>query len=445
VKKRRGLALVLAAAAAFAGAQIWIGIWRYDIYRAGVDDGIFTQVVLSAGGCFCAAAEGWANHFLVHFSPMLIVGYPFVKAFGDARGLLVLQALLVSTTAFPLYAIARRYVDDVRAAAIAAVAMIYPVLWAQTFTDFHENAFVPVLSATLVLFILTRRWRAAGVTALLLLLVKEDQTVMLALTGILTAIWGARKDVELRRFGLLLAAGAVVTGILYFGVIRPAFHSNVPYVALNFFDWSASAPGTVGAAPAERLTYLLLALVPLVFLPLRSRAVIFAIPGLLEVLASHYHVMLVLQTHYSMVWSGYMLAAFSDAAANLVAKQPRSGVRALALACVACALTFRLAHPVALRYYLYREPDADDARLARVLSSVPRDATVSGSDEIYAHLAARPGAAPGVLGDYYVADSKLDDPTWSQRDKAVLDAAVKAGRYRIVYDRFGIIVAKKSR
>ncbi len=57
--------------------------WRYAIFRNGVDLGIFTQVVSrSSDRGFSSSVEGRVNHLLVHWSPIVAVGWPFVRAFG---------------------------------------------------------------------------------------------------------------------------------------------------------------------------------------------------------------------------------------------------------------------------------------------------------------------------------------------------------------------------
>ncbi|HYL26956.1 MAG TPA: hypothetical protein VEW74_03915, partial [Candidatus Nitrosotalea sp.] len=82
--KRSRLRWALAVAALYlslAGVYIYLGMWRYAIFRAGVDDSIFTQVANSALSGFRAGLEGNVNHLLVHFSPILVIAWPFVKLF----------------------------------------------------------------------------------------------------------------------------------------------------------------------------------------------------------------------------------------------------------------------------------------------------------------------------------------------------------------------------
>ena len=100
---RVGWPLALAALyVGLASLYTYLGIWRYAIFRAGVDDCIFTQVVNSALTGFSTTLEGSVNHLLVHFSPILFAALPFVRAFDGARGLILLQCLLTAATIFPV-------------------------------------------------------------------------------------------------------------------------------------------------------------------------------------------------------------------------------------------------------------------------------------------------------------------------------------------------------
>lgn len=442
----RGLLVVCAIAAAFALLQTWLGFWRFDIFRAGVDDGIFTQVVLSIGGCFCATAEGGVNHFLVHWSPILLLAYPFAKAFGGAHGLILLQSLAVAATAFPLYFIARTSLDERRAAILTGVAMLYPVLWAQTFTDFHENAFVPAFSAALACALVTRTWRWGMLAAAGLLLVKEDQFVLVAVIGAIVAL-SSRADRDMRRFGIIIGAAAVAAGLVFFEIVRPSFHSAVPYLSLHFYDWHSPIPtplGYVGLWSPERLSYVLWALLPLLFLPLGSRLFLLALPGLLEVLASRERITMVFGTHYSMLWSGYVLAAFVATAARLLQQRRLAGTLVTAASAAASLLWLAFNDPMSRGYYLYRKPDANDALLRQALASVPTAASLGSIDEIYAHAASRPNAFPSLKGEYYLTDERLNDPVWLTRDKPLLDAALKSGAYRVLLRHDGILLARKT-
>jgi uncharacterized membrane protein len=195
-------------------------MWHYAIFRAGIDDATFTQIANSVLTGFAAGQEGDVNHLLVHFSPILFVTQPFVKAFDGARGLILLQCLMAAAIVFPLWGLAAAHLPRWPAFATTLVAATYPPLSAQAIGDFHELAFVPPLAATLVWAIDRKLYRVAIAAAVVLTTVKEDQFISLAFIGLVIALMG-RHDRPLRRCGLWIAAAAVFAAICYFGIARP--------------------------------------------------------------------------------------------------------------------------------------------------------------------------------------------------------------------------------
>src|ERR1700678_4263290 len=165
-------------------AIVW---WRYTIFRDDVDLGIFTQVIGSLGHGFSTTAEGGASHLLVHWSPIIVLAWPMLKIFGPI-GLQYTQALLVASTLIPIYALARARTGNRLAIVLTAVAALYPTLWGNAVGDFHEMAFVPLLSATFVYALDQRKWMLCSLAVLALLCTKEDQFVILAWNGFIIAL-----------------------------------------------------------------------------------------------------------------------------------------------------------------------------------------------------------------------------------------------------------------
>ncbi|MGA8384695.1 MAG: DUF2079 domain-containing protein, partial [Candidatus Cybelea sp.] len=265
-------ALVWALFLALASALCFIVHWRYAIFRNDVDLGIFTQVIAGLGHGFSSTAEGGVNHLLVHWSPIVATAWPFVRAFGPV-GLEYFQAILVAAVIFPIWGLARARLRPAPALAFVAVAALYPTLWANAVGDFHEMAFVPLLSATLVYALDRRRWSMSIVTALLLACTKEDQLVVLAVNGLLFAVT-ARSDVRAARIGWSISGLAIVVAFAYFGVVRQALNSHVPYQSFEFFNWGGPHGGMQSFAWAvllPRIGYVLIVLAPLAFLPCISR------------------------------------------------------------------------------------------------------------------------------------------------------------------------------
>src|ERR1700722_13795542 len=111
--------------------------WRYAIFRNGVDLGIFTQIISGIERGFSSTPEGGINHLLVHWSPIIVVAWPFVRAFGPL-GLEYFQALLVAAVLFPIWGMARARFSAPIAFSLVVVAAVYPILWANGVGDFHE-------------------------------------------------------------------------------------------------------------------------------------------------------------------------------------------------------------------------------------------------------------------------------------------------------------------
>ncbi|HUA10125.1 MAG TPA: DUF2079 domain-containing protein [Candidatus Acidoferrales bacterium] len=444
--RRSGVALT-ALVCGWAAFLSWLGLWKFAIYRADVDDGIFTQVLLSFGHGFSSTVEGGVNHLSVHFSPILFLLVPLVRAVGDARALIVAQALLCALVAIPVYAIARRRVGAAPSVLIAAIALCYPPLWALAFTDFHEAAFVPVLAATLAWALDAGKRRAAFFSALALCCTKEDQFVIVGAIGIIAAlVW--RSDRGRVQLGLTLSALAAGMAVLYFLVLRPLFFPGVPYWSLHFYNWTFTGGSPLGYAPLAspiRVLYLFWAFAPLLFIPLRSRLALLAIPGFIEVLASHEAITISLGTHYVAAWMGYVLAAFAAGCAELVLARDRWRRAIVAAAPIACALTLFFNDPMARWYFLYRTPNEHDAALGSLLRSLPRDVTIGADDEIFAHLANRREASIGLANQrFLVFDADYDSERWKIGDPRVR-ALLQAGTYRKLYERDGAVVLARAR
>jgi uncharacterized membrane protein len=448
-RRRREAPWLIGVSAIGAAFAVWLsllGFWRYDVFRAGVDEGIFVQVASSLRSGFSSTVEGNFNHLLFHWSPILAVASPLVWLFG-ARGLVVLQSVLVAATAFPAYGLARTRVSPPAALAIAAVAMLYPVLWREAFGDFHENVFAPVLSAALVWTIATRRWRTGVVAAALLACVKEDEFIILAFIGVLLACTSVC-DAERRSFGLVIAGIAALGSVGYFGAFRHVVHPYVPYGSLHFYDWSfaGSTPqGTVPFLSLQRARYLFDAFAPLIFLPLGSRYVLFALPAFIELLASHERITMVIEAHYTAAWSGFVVAAFADTTSRIWSRGVVSGSLALAAALFTALRFQRDADPLATWYYLYRAPGAHERLLEATLQAIPPDATLGAEDQVFAHLGRRRLASVTMMGqEYFIFDRSQFSNQWRDVDRPLVDDLLRRGAYRRIYERDDIVVIRKN-
>jgi uncharacterized membrane protein len=426
---------VVVLAVALAAVYAHLGLWRYAIFRAGVDDGAFTQIGASVFTTFSSTLEYNLNHLLVHESPILATTYPFIVALHGAPVLIVLQSALTAATVIPVFLLARRRLPQAMAFAVAVVAAVYPPLSGEAVGDFHELAFAPVLEASLVCAIDGRRWSWAYVFAALLMLVKEDMLVGLIFVGAFTAI-ALPKDRDRRRCGFVIFSMGLAGLLGYFFVVRPAIDAHLAYWSFHYYQWWAFPPtpnGYVTLASPVRLTYLIDALAPLAFVPLLSRYALFAIPGFLEVMASHEGITFNIGSHYSAAWSGYLLCAFADGIRVLREGSKLTSVYAMLGAFIIALRYDQYDSPIQPGYFLYRSQLPSDAAADRQLQELPLSATILSSDSVFAHLGLHPKASITFACQQYLAFSPKSDDGWTGSELPMARRLVKSGKYR--YER----------
>ncbi|HXF34021.1 MAG TPA: DUF2079 domain-containing protein [Candidatus Acidoferrales bacterium] len=442
---------VWGAAALYAAVWFALGVWRYTIFRASFDDGIFTQIISSAFSGFQGTPEfGGFNHLAVHFSPDLFLLAPILLGTHSTISLIAVQAVAGALVAPPLYFIARKRMPDRLAAACAVIALLYPPLASITFADFHENGIEPAAIAWLLWAIDAKKILPAVFLALFALGIKEDVAPGLIAGGFFSGLWLLRRGDKLRsRLSLAVGAMALIVFAGYFTVMRPLLHPPFAYSQLHFYDWGPAAVsvggGLVGAFDPVRAQYLAMVLAPVAALPFLTPAMLLAIPGLVEILVSHDRILLVFETEYAAVWIGYVLFAFVLGAAALYGRSPRAARAALILAALISTGVLIKGDPMARWYRLYRMPNAHDAVLSATLSSLPADADLSVPDNLYAHVGFDPHAGNDFGRRYVVVDRTDHDlsPVW-RRNVEELGKLVRVGTYGLVRSVDGVEVYERK-
>jgi uncharacterized membrane protein len=233
-----------------------------------------------------------------HWSPVLALLAPLYWIHDSPVTLLIAQGVLFALAIPPLWAYTRRRLGPGAGYFVClAYALSLPVMEAVIF-DFHEVAFVPVLTALMVeRFDAGKRWQGI-LAAVALLLVKEDM-------GLLVAGFGGYLLLTRRRSELWTGLAFIVGGV---AATWAATHLLIPaFGGSAGFYWAYGQFGsTLGSALLNVLTHPLHALHVFVtpwvkartmigllamfgFLPLASPMVIAALPLLAErMLASGY-------------------------------------------------------------------------------------------------------------------------------------------------------------
>jgi uncharacterized membrane protein len=438
--------VVLAALAAVRAVD-----WSY-----GADTGTFVQIVLDAFGAMHNGVER-TTHYRFHWSPTLILLWPFLAA---THSVWVLQAILAAATVAcgPLLAaIARaRGIERGVADRIGAVSLVYPPLVAVGFGEFRDLGLLPALALGWWLAVHRRAWWWAGALALLLAGLREDVCLELAIVGAMVGIGAVlRRDRALMLAGFGSAGLAIASDAIYALLVLPRVG---PWPPSHFYVYPfASGPAELLLAPLlhplafgaaiftlGRLTYVLEALIPVAFVPLRSRLAWLAVPGFAIVLLANSGLVWRMGMHYAALWIPWLLIAFAAGIATLT--RPRRWTTiAFALSAVVL-VAFSPLHPV---HYL--QPSYHDLADARaVLATVPKEASLSTHDAWYSAVSAeRPNAeilnqsplslmSPGT--DYIVFATDFPNDAFQHMVLPVIRQTLACGDYHLVARR-GAVVA----
>ena len=424
-------------------------------------------------------SDGQGAHFMLladHWSPALALLAPLYWIHDSPATLLVAQGVLFALAIPPLWAYTRRQLGPGAAYFVSvAYALSLPVMEAVIF-DFHEVAFVPVLTAVMVeRFDAGKRWHGV-LAAVALLLVKEDM-------GLLVAGFGGYLLLTRRRWtGLAFVVGGVAATWAATHLLIPAFGGSAS------FYWAYGQFGsTLGSALLNVLTHPLHALHVFVtpwvkartmigllamfgFLPLASPMVVAVLPLLAErMLASGYPLWWQAKFQYDAFLVMMLCCAAVDGAARLQRHWParwnpwltypfrrpawlrRGGVAwrpatLWAAAICAAALVYLPSSPFgALLKPGFYNTNARMQAAAAAVAHVPAGVEVEASNNIGPALSGRdtvllldgtPRWAPWVVGDTLGLDFPFCTPSQQAQEVAYL----RAHGYALVYADHGYVV-----
>lgn len=351
------------------------------------------------------------SHLGLHASFIYAVLFPVYAAIPKTETLLWAQTLLLALAAVPLFLLARRRLGDGIALVLGALWLWHPALAGANFYDFHELAFAPVLFFAAALALDARRPGLLALACVLLVSVKEDQTLLVAGLGLYALLSGRRRE------GIALVAGGAASFFLLTRVVIPHFAGGP-----SSYDWyydellpgggSAtdlaiavlSHPGRallIALKPAK-LLYVAQLLGPLAFLPLLS-------PGALALVAAPLGLALLATRPYlTQIGFHYALAVLAPAFAGAVVVLGRVReegrphlVRAALAASVVLSLAAGWAWGLAgprrhvaggfrvVAFGLTNEEFARYAEVREVAASLPEDAFVAASETLVPHVARR--------------------------------------------------------
>ena len=361
-----------------------------------------------------------------------------MRVWPSALSLVALQAAAGAATIPAVYGLVLRHTDRRAARLCALVVGLYPPLAGVVFNDFHENGLAPA-AVSWLLWAFDGGYALATVAfAVLTLAIKEDQAIFLGVAGILGFV-RYRGSWPRGPLAIAMAVASAVVLFKFFHEIQPAAAHTAHWAPTRFYAWTqADIRGLFPAGLLARAGFLLLAFVPLLFLPFRSRAMLIAILPLAEVLLSRDSTTYTTGSHYAGAWAGYVFFAFAWALRRIYARDPGRTYRLLYWCIGLCVVEFAAADPLHPGFFLHARSQRD-IELDRFLTHLPRNVSVATQEEAYTHLAATdPNATvlPEVSNISLNACAILTDSAYPDSPRLVESAPlvqqlIAAGVYRL--------------
>ncbi|MER7107867.1 DUF2079 domain-containing protein [Streptomyces sp. NPDC000229] len=413
------------------------------------DLGIFEQAVRGYAHLQAPVADlkGPGTHILGdHFSPVTALLAPAYRLFPTPITLLVAQAALFALAAIPVTRAASRLLG--RASGLA-IGIAYGLSWgiqrAVDF-DFHEICFAVPLIAFSLEALLRRRWRAALLWAVPLVLVKEDLGVTLTAIALVVA-WRARRDSPR---AALYAIGVAVLGaaatLLTLTAVIPAFNTTGGY---DYWTKVDDGPSPFAGADTKLRTLAWLLLPTTGLLAVRSPLLLAGAPTLgWRFLSGDDHYWST-DWHYSAVLMPVLFLALADAA-DTARRSPRPWLRRYADRLPACAAAAALALTTSLPLATLTEA-ATYRKAPRVvaaeelLARVPDGATVEANVGPISRLAGRcrvmwVGDTRGVTPDWIALDNSSG---WVRDAHAYARQLHPDARYRVAGEAGGYLLLER--
>ncbi|MBZ3908619.1 MULTISPECIES: DUF2079 domain-containing protein [Streptomyces] len=396
--------LFVAYATVSVGRYLRLGTRSYDL-------GIYEQAIRAYAHFQAPIVELKGPGYNVlgdHFSPVTMLLAPFYRVFPSPVTLLVIQAALFALSAVPVTRAATRALGRARG---LALGVAYGLSWglqnAVDF-DFHEICFAVPLIAFSLEALLRRRWRAALLWGLPLVLVKEDQGLTLAMIAVVVALrarrHGAPRAVP---YALGVAAFGAVATLLAFTLIIPAFNTT----GSSDYLTKVGGAGPLDGLDIKIRTVLWLLIPTSGLLALRSPLLLAVLPTLGWRFVSADDNYWSTSWHYSAVLMPIITLALVDVL-PAVRHSARPWLRSYALHLPAAVLAASLALTTSLplanltRADAYRVPDAVKA-VEKLIATIPDGSTVEANIAPIARLTSRCrvfwiGRTKGLAPDYIV-------------------------------------------
>lgn len=413
---KKGWAWAVAAMAVvfFLFLSVWT-VGRVITYTASTYDfGIFTQMFhnMAETGLPMTTVErdGLLSHFDVHVSPIYYLMLPFYLLVPRPETLQVLQALVLTTAAIPLWLICKNHgFSGWKRALVCALLFLLPAVSGGVGYDIHENCFLLPLILWLFYGIERKNIPMTAVFGVLTLMVKEDAAVYVAVVGLWLLIKSLLRQPGWKQWELIAGASLLAGAVLWFlaatgylaaagdGVMSQRYENymygdNGSLVAVLRAVAVNPLKALYECADPTKWGYILRTMLPLLGVPLLTRRFeryVLLIPYILVNLMSDYPYQYDVMFQYNFGSTACLLYLFVINLAELKWERLGAGVLAGAVL-MAGFFCCRYILPRGTYYVrLMKENGHTYRQIQQALETVPQDASVTASTFFVPHLSQR--------------------------------------------------------
>lgn len=420
------------------------------------DLGIFEQEVRAYADLRAPIVDIKGSGYLIlgdHFSPIVALLAPLYWLWPSAESLLFAQAAFFALGAV---IVGRTTQQLLGGRSGLCVTVAYGLSWGiqeAVKSDFHEIAFAVPLLALVCRALLLKRYTAALLWSLPLVLVKEDLGATVAVVGFLLFVYGRRLQ------GALLAAFGVAAFVVTLVVLIPAASSAGTYDYWQKIDKNGeqdvsmldSVLGVLNSSTKIEMLVFLIGITA--FMALRSPLTLLIVPTLgwrlLSQDSNHWGMV----WHYSAILMPVLFLAMADGVRRSRASdRPWLASYAKTVVPVSVAIAVAMTQHLPLRDLLRPDSYSTDARTeaARAaLKAIPAGARVETDITLMAHLTSDRtvywiGGAPGTAPDIVAINL---DFGWSrpiQDPVAYAEQLHPEARYRLKHRGGSFVVMERT-
>ncbi len=330
---------------------------QFDMLWSGWDLAIYSQVHWNITTTFVPWSTTYTdqtfNHYAIHFSPIYHLTSLLYAVHRSPATLIWIENVALGLGALPAYLLARRVTGRAFVGlALAASYLLNPCAHGLAIHDFHEIVLFPPLMLALAWAVEAERSRRlVWALVALVLMIREDTPAYLVVYAAWLFVSGKR---ELGKKVFLASAAYLV---VVHGALMPILRAGSPYVFDDRYAGLVRAGAKGKASVVQTLTtnapyvldyvvasptkweFVVLVLLPVVFLPLASRrALILLLPGFAFSLLSSFGAQYSIEFHYTAPILPFVYVTSIAALAALEKARPRTAIPLAAAALVATCL-----------------------------------------------------------------------------------------------------------